>query len=439
MTRFPKLWLRSLTIHRYEQFRDCPRVEFSPDDNLILGLNGSGKTSLLRLLAAVLRWNYDALLGQPFDIEFEQAFDVPPDPSVSITGRVQYQPAPLAAGQPFQGRRVVRSKYEGFEAELCIDHGSGPRGIITVRGEMIHARVESASNDQITAPIGPGIAHAIAVAMASLAADLGGGNLSYTAFDLNDCVDNTFAVRETEADFAQLTEHISYSFSNHFSFGSEDFFEDEERQWLMLLDEVVSRAIERKIDRGYLEPVTYERDAGVGSRRDMRALLAALNAESISFRPKLEKSEGSGEGEHLECKGVEIRVRFASGTEIVDSRLTFGQKRLITIALGALVCGGAPMLVDEIDNGLHPGLLEKILEIISGRQTFIVSHNKLVVDLLDYDSPEDICRTVHICRRNPDGTQSLIALSDDQVQEVFEKIEVGIMSPSEVLLQEGLW
>lgn len=60
MTDQSKLSLRSLTIHRYEQFVNCPRIELSPDDNLILGINGSGKTSLLRLLAAVLRWNYDA-------------------------------------------------------------------------------------------------------------------------------------------------------------------------------------------------------------------------------------------------------------------------------------------------------------------------------------------------------------------------------------------
>ena len=63
----------------------------------------------------------------------------------------------------------------------------------------------------------------------------------------------------------------------------------------------------------------------------------------------------------------------------------------------------------------------------------------LVVDLLDYESSEDMRRTIHVCRREPDGTQRLIELSDDQVREVFEKIEVGIMHPSDVLLQEGLW
>jgi len=43
--------LRWLQIHRYEQF-DPVRIEFSGQENLILGINGAGKTRLLRLIRA---------------------------------------------------------------------------------------------------------------------------------------------------------------------------------------------------------------------------------------------------------------------------------------------------------------------------------------------------------------------------------------------------
>jgi energy-coupling factor transporter ATP-binding protein EcfA2 len=445
LTASSKLWLRSLTIHRYEQFRDCERVEFSPDDNLILGVNGSGKTSLLRLLAAVLRWNYDALLGHPFDIEFEQVLEVDGAETVSIDGRVKNQPALTAVKQQSPRQRIDRSKYEGFEAHFDIHHGSGPPLTVEVRESLIHPTLGDTHAFGDVTPVKSWIAYEIAENLDESRdrADLVGADLPLTACELSYHADDTFMVRETDIDFARLTEHVPYKYSvfadNLVNFEPEDFSDVETRQWYYLIYSTALTAAKQQNGHDSPAPVTYELDAGVGQEGDVSSVLDALNAESISFRLKIEKTENIDDVTRLEGKGVEIEVRFPSGTKLNDRKLTFGQRRLITIGLGALSCGGSPLLVDEIDNGLHPGLVEKTMDLIRGRQTFIASHNKLVVDLLDYENPDDMRRTIHVCRREPDGTQRLIELSEDQVREVFEKIEVGIMHPSDVLIQEGLW
>lgn len=423
-----KLSLRSLTIHRYEQFRNCPRIELSPDDNLILGINGSGKTSLLRLLAAVLRWNYDALLGQPFDVEFEQVLEQDDATATSIKGKVQYQPALRGTEQPLPDWRGALSKYDGFEAYF--DISSSERAyVIEVRNSRFHVKQDG----EVLIGDEP---------VESLLADLLSNIRDFALLPLWNCTRHTFLIRETDIDFIELTTHIPYDFLIDRRPGRPvppalnlGFSKPEYQQWRSLVRMLIAGIRDERGKEKYLPPITYGRDTAT----ELNAMLMALDAESISFRLKIEQTQSFSDEVTFEGQGVEIGVRFSSGTEVIDSRLTFGQKRLITIALGALLCGGSPLLVDELDNGLHPGLVEKVLGLIRGRQTFIASHNKLVVDLLDYESPEDMRCTIHVCRRNQDGTQSLVALSDEQVREVFEKIEVGIMNPSDVLLQEGLW
>jgi energy-coupling factor transporter ATP-binding protein EcfA2 len=404
LTASSKLWLRSLTIHRYEQFRDCPRVEFSPDDNLILGVNGSGKTSLLRLLAAVLRWNYDALLGHPFKVEFEQVLDVGTDPPVSIKGRVQYQPDLRANQQQFPGQRIERSKYEGFEAQFDVCDGKNQTFSIKVLDSLLRVMQENLSAK--SRPVESWLADAVDDELRST---------SEPFLHLRERAMTTFAVHETNVDFAQFTEHIHYDFQLGYivgpavllgGFGPASSIKD--RQWFRLVYRIAIRAAEQDIrddGRGVVDQLATlaqtsqwtvdSPDLGL----DLHPLLAALAADRIILRLKIEKVENVAGDQTLEGRGVEIRVGFPSGMKVVDSRLTFGQKRLIAIGLGALICGGSPLLVDEIDNGLHPVLVEKTLEFIRGRQTFIASHNKLVVDLLDYESPEDMRRTIHVCRR----------------------------------------
>ena len=430
------LMLRSLTIRRYEQFRDCPTLQLSSGDNLLLGLNGSGKTSLLRLIAAILRFNYDAILDQPFHIEFELAMVEHESAFLTVQGQVRNgldEAARVATGR---GRRQ-RSRYGGLEATFTFGYPDGNTHTVQVADSRLF------STDPGTSGEGRAVDSWLSDGLSDELGNVGSWRLSQFA-------KNTFVVRETERDFLLLTNELAFDYQlerdhdEKFPLFGEPAFSGSEpanRQWQEFLFELAYRAANGPGELAHPPAISFDKTAvAPGRPYDTSLLLEALGAESISARLQIEKS-ASREGRlpSLVGNGVEIRVCFESGTEIADARLTFGQKRLITIGIGALISQGSPILVDEIDNGLHPALLKAALDMIRDRQTFMASHNKLVVDMLDYHSADDIRTKILICRRSKDGIQTVSQLSEEEAQDVFEKVEIGLMSPSDVLRSEGLW
>lgn len=418
--------LKRLKIHRYEEFVDVPWIEFSPHENVILGINGAGKTRLLRLISAVLNFNYTDLLAHDFDVEFELTFsswsqdrtaikmhgwvrsdDESPNPGV---------PRPEALGR---GRQLI-IKIGASDAEHRVTYDSDRTGsTLQFDGEPTTvARTPAA-----------------------------GAVIPWEHIDLSK---NTrmaalwpifiaFYAREDDRDFQSLTTGV------HFQ------LRQDTRPRIPVISETgnlppffvatlvhllagltTQKARERLVfDEGYSFPGAVDE----GASGQFQPMLAALSAESMTLSPKIVHSNG----DLLDCQGFEVNLKFTSGAEYTDNGLTFGQRRFLLMALLLLFRPSYPALIDEIDNGLHPRLVEAVLNLMSGRQSFLTSHNKLVIDYINYDSADDIRRKIHICRRDATGRQTVDALSETAAQEVYEKVAVGIMHPSDVLLNEGLW
>lgn len=436
------LHLRSLTIRRYEQFEDCPPIEFSPGENLILGINGAGKTRLLWLIHAVLRFNYEALIEQAFDVAFEISMQSQEQPDIVLRGEVRNQPSTLSLEPPWdldaQQRAVAMlsrepAPGEGLHLRFRIETAEQKSFEYSVeRGRGVIRRDEE---ETVIGPVDK--SRPLNRLVQHLLFETPGWmpDVSHHLFDAISLV--VFFVRETDADFMALVEQFAYKWERGILLP----LSVQSTTWLPLINHLVSHLANHlrqgkrhdQPEAGFAAaPMVYARDSVLAP------LLEALSADEISFRFKITREDIHRPG-YVEGRGIEIRVRFRSGVEVADSALTFGQRRLITIGVIALLRARIPILVDELDNGLHPGMVEAAMGFIAGRQSFIASHNRLVVDLVDYDSPEDLQRKVHICRRAEDGSQRLVQLSDEEARDVFEKIDVGIMHPSDVLRTEGLW
>ena len=122
----------------------------------------------------------------------------------------------------------------------------------------------------------------------------------------------------------------------------------------------------------------------------------------------------------IETPRAEVMVRLAEtfGRSTVSydaSLLSDGTLRVLAIAAAVLSAPGGLVVIEEIDNGVHPSRAGRLLDHISciakerDLRVLISSHNPALLDAL----PDDAVPHVVFCYRDPDdGSSRLIRLND---------------------------
>ncbi len=430
--------LRWLQIHRYEQFNPV-RIEFSEHENLILGVNGAGKTRLLKLLRAILSMDFGELRGQPFDVEFEllTVRSRNAESPVTIRGRVYDEmlvsadgPGDFPGSMPRQGVSLAATLvYESEDTKFTCELKNGEMSVREVNGafeEVVSYRGEGA-----------------------LLPPFRRSDTSETArkiLDMYPICESAF-VSEADQEFQVLTRELEYAVflaatrkDRKISIDPAErlgrLFSHDLFPFIFMVVSVMDRD---SISTG-LPPFAFVSRSSVqeGALRQAELqdrIWGAIGAQNVQFVPNVVREKDN----LIECRGLGLRVRFVDGTEMIDSELTFGQRRFLYAGLMLMAHPSAPFLMDEVDNGLHPRLVETLLNLLAGRQIFLASHNKLVIDYTSFDGPEDVQKKIHVVDRGEDGRQTVRTFDDVTARSVYEKIAVAIQSPSEVLLAEGLW
>lgn len=133
--------------------------------------------------------------------------------------------------------------------------------------------------------------------------------------------------------------------------------------------------------------------------------------------------------------GVKFFFR-AGSTTFSEDRLSYGQKRLLGFLYYA-ACANV-IVADELVNGLHHSWIDACVKEIGDRQSFLTSQNALLLDHLELKRPEEAQRMFIVCKKD-EGQLSWENITMEQAKDIFEAREVGIQQLSEILLARGLW
>lgn len=425
--------LRRLKINKFRKVAPGTVLEFGDGINLVLGINGAGKTTLLELIAAVCSRSLAKFADEPIDIEatFLKTEDGVEICQIDVIA--SRLPSSLAHRHADKGlRRWEEQLLLNLRApHLPSQHFSWAESV------LIQQKPEDAARS------------------------------AYPTDFMHDWMSPlSRKFMEEELDTETDVKHLYFTMENLF-----------DARGLVRMDEALRlfNAIHGDLLSGYPPGSLYVILNGDGTLYDIfgesvpanfselndsevrdvmtdptscisnicARIAAVIGCDAVKFEWK-ETAREIMEGRMVHRFG---QFRFAlwrhDGSVEYSDRLSFGQQRILTF-LWMIACARpkAPIVVDEISNGLHREWLRTALDEIQGRQAFLSSQNPLLMDFLEFASEEQVRRSFVRCDLEMrDGREVMVwrNFSDEEVGEFYAAYQAGFQQVSEILEARKLW
>jgi energy-coupling factor transporter ATP-binding protein EcfA2 len=455
--------LRRLKIIEFLHTIGPVELGFSDTVTFLLGKNGTGKTTLLSLLAALVRHDFAEIsrLGGAGPIRFEASFTSSPSPfttggfsdaggtylldfDVSLEAR---RPVPtelppgVSAGLSSEDRQgfvrlSVRRKEDGLSAQVTVRHDGA-----------LDTDPLARKTERFPRPTDPHLLLRTAVAMIS----------SFSEEDLATDQSGPSRIHERKLLLLRAWSRSSIE-SGRFD------------EALGAFDRLTSGRSDAP-HAALPPPATIERSGGGASLSLVpagdfflnnpvsgsawsgaipssapvcRAIAAVLGAHAVDARARaLQVRPGEGEEDQsARYEGFDFRITWPGGQEDHHSLLSFGQKRALFFAWHLACIPDGVVVADELSNGLHYDMLLACLDLIGKRQTIVALQNPLMLDMVGLGERATIQDSLILCAT--EGTDGRLRRSwRNATAEEAERISVATDASldrlSSILRQHGLW
>lgn len=169
--------------------------------------------------------------------------------------------------------------------------------------------------------------------------------------------------------------------------------------------------------------------------QDFRRACGMSSAEMLLL------ATGNAKGPKRDGVGFEIHLCLfydPTGLNYPHTMLSYGQKRFLAF-LYYLEANAEIVIADELVNGLHHAWINLCMEKLEQRQSFLTSQNPLLLDYLHFESAEEVRATFILTSRDSEGRFVWRNMDEGQAQRFYEAYKVGFESVNEILRAEGLW
>jgi ABC-type multidrug transport system ATPase subunit len=436
---------------KIDQFRNVtPGTELRCRDtfNVLLGKNGTGKTTLLNLIVSVLSWNFEPLLRIPFSVEYDlEAPDTratvrlrntlvggeaPLDPELTAQAQGLFESALLTSSERYEASGEVILNGQGLDQEQVFKFVGSNLSLHRSDGSLV---AEWSSSVPV---LGTSTMWNIGASM--LLQRPGQGARPGVVADA--------LIRVTRHNLPRLRrfdESLEYL---HRITQSERTFtavalEDQGLHYAVRFHGEGYPEMAMRI-RQQLQQTPDADEVSIGTVSEgtefLERVIRLLGFKSAKLR--LQRTARRTEPQEIIDFG-NMRFDFTKHDRSIinHTQLSYGQKRLLSFYY-YLACSPTCVVADELVNGMHHEWIDACLTDLGERQAFLTSQNPLLLDYLGFESVNEVRSSFVLCRSELQGEREFLRwenMTAEDAEGFFDAYQVGIQHVSEILRTRGLW
>jgi energy-coupling factor transporter ATP-binding protein EcfA2 len=389
-------------------------LRFSNGINILLGKNGTGKTTLLNLISMIVRSDLSELANEPFKIEFDLTFD-----EGEVQAIIQNHEIPA----PPQVSDMLPRSFEATGDVRVFDSGGTLRCEARAKGGQAEIR-QAHEPESKTVELGTFTATSrrfLRILMAQME-----GAIRWPA----GLWENAYRFDEALGMYEFITRDESTRLSMHVSTGHSRVRLGFEPPGLR---KTAMQAIRQNAGYVVIDKSTLP---------FLKDLSQQMGFDSIGLTVSLMSRSPNPNYDRVLFSNPRFSFVHAGGELIPQEWLSYGQKRLLSF-IYYLACDPPVVIADELVNGLHHSWIEFCMAQLGERQAFLTSQNPLLFDYVPFHSPEEVKERFVLCSLEPaqDSRPRMrwYQISDEQAVAFYDAYDADIEHVGEILRTRGLW
>ncbi len=423
--------LKRLKIHRYRNVQPGTELRFSDGYIILLGKNGTGKTTLLEFIASIFAGNF-ASIRDEFDVAFELSTS---EPVASVTGRLSWT-------------RDEHGQFASVGVRAAASRMS-LSGECVIESDDLHWHVHIGNHRLTIKHLGTGDE----IVSRETSTMIGGFWLQ-----------TLMAIGDRVQDMASLPAFVAKMMHTWFLDSANLHRFDEARgsfdrligkQKLDGSVVIVDKGRASHVSTYHFVPPKLAREVGERiQRQDAYSLrftadeldflqlaseLFGVDGASLSISlQSRDRVPNDPEMHRLTFGDVSFYFDLDKDTTITHEELRYGQKRLLSFLYYAEANPGT-IIADELVNGMHHEWIEACMDKIANRQSFLSSQNPLLLDYLEFESREHAQKSFILCDLTADRQMVWRNMSDEESRSFYAAYEAGVQHVGSILRTKGLW
>jgi hypothetical protein len=406
-----------LTRLKIESFRNVAPCElrFGDGFNVLLGLNATGKTTLLELIVAAVSFDFSKFRNEAFAVEYDLSFSTG---TISASIRNERIPTP-----PLEAPELQLRDAEVFVllARLHIRFTS-PSEAWTVRADGTSIWIEE--RPHYKPPLRSHSGNLLSEAL----------RIDYNEALLHAC--------QKELDFLARVPRFDETLDLFQGITSPSTWVEVHAKGAGFLFRIGGLVPAELLKAAGMQVAKMSGDTNQGltiasdSLGFLEKAAALFGVKTARLEMRLDSKVGG-------FKYNYFRFMFEDhdGSVLRHDDLSYGQKRLLAFYY-YLASSPMTVIADELVNGFHHLWIDAAIKAIGDRQAFLASQNPLLLDHLEFASAEEVASTFITCRIERSGDDKRMIwsnLSEYDAERFFRAYQVDVQHVSEILLSKSLW